>query len=147
MTALQSLEELRHLEKELNALKEYRYRLSGSMTAVSSYASTGTQHDRMRSYEAENRRLDRYTETGRRIDAIIEKIDRQHAQILEIIAEVEDSQARTILLMRYLEGITAESIADQLNYSRSQIFRLLKNAVKMYEEAYNKHMTCTEVTA
>ncbi len=73
------------------------------------------------------------TEIGKLSDHIKDDTARlqeenQKAQIL--IDKLDDSKERDVLQLIYINGLGMEEIGEKLGYSRSQIFRIQKRALK-----------------
>lgn len=56
----------------------------------------------------------------------LREIQREREQIENYLEEVEDPEMRVLLRLRYINGLTQEQIADEMNYSLSTIKRRLK---------------------
>lgn len=56
------------------------------------------------------------------------ELSEMRAQLLPVIDGLENPLERTIMQMRYMDGISAWDIAYDLNYSERRIFQLLKRA-------------------
>lgn len=51
---------------------------------------------------------------------VLDQIDRDLQEILRAIDSVPDELQKTVLTLRYIEGLSWESIQEQLNYERTQ---------------------------
>lgn len=70
----------------------------------------------------------RYAEKQREIAAEMEEI--------ETMIDGLESRTRTLIRLRYVYGMTWSQVAEQMNYSESQIYRLRREAI---EELERKH--------
>lgn len=122
------LEQYRWILEEEQSIRTQRDRwqqLAERITPVFSHTPKGTErHDRVGTAVAELARLDELWEA-----LLIKKI-RILRQTEQVIEQVENPQYRTVLRMRYLQGMTIESVADQLHYSWVQMQRICTAAVK-----------------
>ena len=53
---------------------------------------------------------------------------------MDLIMQVDGSELRTILLMRYLQGLDWDDIADRTNYSLRTVFSLHGEALNEFGE-------------
>ena len=97
MTGKKALEQIRDLEYEITALKEYRERIQTRMTKVQGYDNVGTQRDLTRTMEKAAELQDRYIETGLQLDKMILRLDAIRAKTLETIEKIDDSNLRLLL--------------------------------------------------
>jgi len=138
MTGKEALEQIKDLEREITALKEYRDRIETHMTRVQSYSSIGTQRDLTRSMEKAAELQDRYVETGRQLDKMILRLDAVRAKTLETIEKIDDSNLRLLLFLYYVRQESVTEIERKTYITRATIFRKLKKATLLYENEYNK---------
>ena len=55
-------------------------------------------------------------------------------EITEIIQRVSDDRLQTLLILRYVDGLTWEAIADEMAYEVRQIYRLHGTALQMMRD-------------
>lgn len=72
-----------------------------------------------------------------RIAGVVEELERQQAEcarlrltISKAIASVPDGRLRELLRLRYVDGLTWEQIAEEMNYGRRQVTRLHGDALE-----------------
>lgn len=70
----------------------------------------------------------------RQIEEEINKSITLQKEIHNLIEEMEDTQEKMILRLRYIESLKWEKIAEELNYSSVQVYRIHKKALKSFEE-------------
>jgi len=100
------------LEREIIALRDS---LTG-ITAPIKDAIQGSGGDRMADTVA------RIADAESRISAIVGEIREQLNSILTAIEAVPDETQRTVLTLRYVEGLDWISIQEHMHYERTQIF-------------------------
>ena len=100
------------LEREIIALRDS---LTG-ITAPIKDAIQGSGGDRMANTVA------RIADAESRISAIVGEIREQLNSILTAIEAVPDETQRTVLTLRYVEGLDWISIQEHMHYERTQIF-------------------------
>ena len=125
MTAKQYLNRVRRIDKEIEALLRLVQRTRESLEAVTkNYDSDGAQSTK------NPHRFDRLAELESLVD---EKIDEQiqlKADILCTIMELDDRVQRILLMDYYVEMMTWEQVAVDLNYSYMHVTRLHGYALK-----------------
>ena len=125
MTAKQYLNRVRRIDKEISSLLRLVQRTRESLEAVTqNYDSDGAQSTK------NPHRFDRLAELESLVD---EKIDEQiqlKADILCTIMELDDRVQRILLMDYYVEMMTWEQVAVDLNYSYMHITRLHGYALK-----------------
>ena len=129
MTAKAWLKRGWQLDREINSLlrtkQETRARL---MSITASYTGEPVNGTR------DPHRYDRLAELEEKIDRRIDQLVAVKQEIMDAIAQVEDSRYRTLLTERYMEFKTWEQIAVDMNYSWKQIHRLHSQALKALEK-------------
>jgi DNA-directed RNA polymerase specialized sigma subunit len=108
------LDQLRHLETEIEILKE---QIEKAETAVVTDVVEGSDD----SFPYEKRKFviygieDRKTERlRRRLTRKIEELTAARGAMLEFIEAVEDSEMRQILILRYIDGLTWRQVARKM---------------------------------
>ena len=76
-------------------------------------------------------------EIDEKIKALEEKLKNIKSQALLIIEELENEDFKTILVKRYIEGLTLEEIAALIHVSRSTVKRWHEFAIKEFEFVKN----------
>ena len=100
------------LEREIIALRDS---LTG-ITAPIKDAIQGSGGDRMADTVA------RIADAENRLPAVVGEIREQLNSILTAIEAVPDETQRTVLTLRYVEGLDWISIQEHMHYERTQIF-------------------------
>ena len=72
--------------------------------------------------------VERLTEAKAALQRLQGELHEMQAQLMPVIDELDNPLERTVMQMRYMDGISAWDIAYGLNYSERQIFRILKKA-------------------
>lgn len=70
-------------------------------------------------------KLAAFADLSGEIDELIFKLCEIKTEILRAINQVEDGVSRTVLIERYISGKTWEQIAEDMNYSYSQVVKYL----------------------
>lgn len=63
-------------------------------------------------------------DSSKLLDELVQEIDRSLVQILTAINHVEDERQRTVLTLRYVEGLPWEKIQHKLSYEHTQTMML-----------------------
>ena len=62
------------------------------------------------------------------------ELTQKRKEAMDLIMQVDGSELRTILLMRYLQGLDWDDIADRTNYSLRTVFSLHGEALNEFGE-------------
>ena len=68
--------------------------------------------------------LEKYVEIGEEITRELQKLHRMRREIRSIISTLEDDTLQTLMMYRYISGMTFEQIAVKMNYSYVHVCRL-----------------------
>ena len=132
MTAKDYLSRYRTLNDSINAkiaqVEELRRRAQTVGGGEGAGTHSGAPYDRVGEITA--RIVDRESEINRNIDALVEL----QREISGKIALISDDKLRLLLELRYINCLTFERIACELNYSYMQICRLHGKALKEFEK-------------
>ena len=71
----------------------------------------------------------------------IERLFDIYREIIKMIDKVADFRCRTLLHYRYIECLTFEDIAEEMNYSYRQVLRLHGIALQEIKVHYDKDVT------
>ena len=63
-------------------------------------------------------------DSSRLLDELVKDIDIALAQILTAFEQVDDEKLRTVLTLRYVEGLSWDKIQHKISYERAQVMRL-----------------------
>ena len=55
------------------------------------------------------------------LDALVKEIDKALIEILEAIAAVEDEKQKTVLTLRYVEGLSWQHVQERMAYEHTQV--------------------------
>ena len=130
MTAKQYLSRARDIQEEVWQLQRMKFRAWDQATRSTAQLSKapahgGGQQDPMAAYTEYSGQLEKRT-------ADLLNVQRE---ILQTIEQVQDGRYRRLLRARYLEGMTWEQIAVELNYSYQNVVQFLHpKALKAAEE-------------
>jgi len=107
-------------ESLLRQLDIIRARATGGSFQIkpTKVRSSSAIHDRM----AEDAAI--MADSTRLMDELIQEIDKALGQILTAINQVDNEKERTVLTMRYIEGLSWEKIQHKLSYEHTQIMVL-----------------------
>lgn len=125
MTAKEYLSQYKHLDAEIKLKEEQKKRLEELAESISSVIDprgTGIS-DKVGWTVA--KLVDAENEIREMIDSLIAL----KSNIEKAIEAVEDIKLRQILTLRYINGHTFEQIAEEMDYSCMQIFRLHERAL------------------
>ena len=67
--------------------------------------------------------LEKYVEIGEEITKELQKLHRMRREIRSIISTLEDDTLQTLMMYRYINGMTFEEIAVRMHYSWRQVCR------------------------
>ena len=67
--------------------------------------------------------LEKYVEIGEEITKELQKLHRMRREIRSIISTLQDDTLQTLMLYRYVNGMTFEEIAVRMHYSWRQVCR------------------------
>lgn len=71
-------------------------------------------------------------------DLILEKDEliKEMDETRNLVYSIKDTKHRCILCYRYLDGMTIEQVADEMNYSSHHVWRMLRDALNELENAH-----------
>lgn len=129
MTAKDWLRRGWQIDQEINSLLRTKQETRDRLTSVTAgYDGESVQGTR------DPHRYDRLAELDEKIDQRIDQLVAVKQEIMDAIAQVEDSRYRTLLTERYMEFRTWEQIAVDMNYSWKHIHRIHGEALIELEE-------------
>lgn len=131
MTAKEYLSQYRTLNDEINAKLEQKRELFALATSVSpstTHGGGGNVSDKV------GRTAAKLLDLELEINADIDRLVDLRWEIEEVIAGVPDERLRTLLELRYVNGLTFEQVAERMNYSVVQIRRLHKKSLKFIKD-------------
>lgn len=131
MTPKEYLSRYRTLNNEINAKLEQKrqlYELATSAAPSTTRGSGGNISDKV------GRTVAKLLDLEREINADIDRLVDLRREIEEVIAGVPDERLRTLLELRYINGLTFEGIGERLGLSTVQIWRLHKTALEAVQE-------------
>ncbi len=133
MTKKEFLEQAFYLNNEIKVKKEEIEKLESLVVYIS------PQIRELTSPSFENNKEKMMCEIADYKDELVRDITRlvylKH-QIIKAINQVEDSNYRTILTLKFIEFKTWEAIAEELDYGDRHLRRLSKKAIELVELNY-----------
>ena len=119
MTAKAWLKRGWQLDREINSLLRTKEETRAwLMSVTASYSGEPVNGTR------DPHRYDRLAELDEKIDRRIDQLVAVKQEIMDAIAQVEDSRYRTLLTERYMEFRTWEQIAVDMNYTWRRVMQL-----------------------
>lgn len=119
MTAKAWLKRGWQLDREINSLLRTKEETRAwLMSVTASYTGEPVNGTR------DPHRYDRLAELDEKIDRRIDQLVAVKQEIVDAIAQVEDSRYRTLLTERYMEFKTWEQIAVDMNYTWRRVMQL-----------------------
>lgn len=119
MTAKAWLKRGWQLDREINSLLRTKEETRAwLMSVTASYSGEPVNGTR------DPHRYDRLAELDEKIDQRIDQLVAVKKEIVDAIAQVEDSRYRTLLTERYMEFRTWEQIAVDMNYTWRRVMQL-----------------------
>ena len=123
------------LNDEINTLLEEERRAFDNACKITSaldgervQSSTGNSSER---------RFINYTEYTILIDGYVEKLTAIKKEILDAIYKVDNSTYRTLLIKRYIQFKTWETVAEEMYFDRRTINRMYNKALKIIQKIIN----------
>lgn len=128
-TIKEHLKSFRELEREVKReieSAEYWKRKAYTLSAVNfdNMGITGSQRTDNGSL------VIKFLEIQERCVFLAEEAQRQKEEIMGIIAGIDDPDCREVLAMRYIDGLSFERIAKELNYSIRWVFNKHSQGLK-----------------
>lgn len=124
MTVKEYLSQVYHLEKRIAQLKLRSEEFERLSLSVSSPNYGGIRVDGTKSYEAPFVKwIEKKDEVDRKIQDLEEKLAKLKTEILTVIDSLENEDYKNILIMRYLDTLTWEEIANKMFYSEKTVRR------------------------
>ena len=123
------LSEYRSLRREIESLKERRVRIMADLTRVTQKISgmprgSGSGDDKLLKGMAKLDDIDK--QLGETVDRYIDTC----SEILADIDGLEDSTAREVLRLRYVDGLSWGRIARTTHYSKSRLYQIHSQALR-----------------
>lgn len=129
MTAKEWLRRGWQIDQEINSLLRTKQETRDRLTSVTAgYDGESVQGTR------DPHKYDRLAELDEMIDQRIDQLVAVKQEIVDAIAQVEDSRYRTLLTERYMEFKTWEQIAVDMDYSYMHTCRLHGEALRELEK-------------
>lgn len=131
MTAKEYLSQYKTLNGEINAKLEQKRQLFALATSVApsnTHGGCGNVSDKV------GRTVAKLLDLEREINSDIDRLVDLRREIEDVIADVPDERLRMLLELRYVNGLTFEEIAENLDLSTVQIWRLHKIALEVVKE-------------
>ena len=128
MNAKQFLSRGRWIEREITALIRTRDETRDRLTHITqNYDSDGAQSTK------DPHKFDGLVELEYRLDERIDALYAVKAEILDTIGRLDDSRERIALQKYYIDMLSWEQVAVELNYTWRQTMRIRKTALEHIE--------------
>ena len=124
------------LNEEINTLLEEERRAFDNASRITSVSSG----ERVQSStgNSSERRFINYTKYAMLIDGYIAKLTAIKEEIFAAIYKVENSTYRTLLIKRYIQFKTWETIAEEMHYDRRNITRMHNKTLRIMQKIINR---------
>lgn len=123
------LQSYKTAEIEINELMEqltrWQARATKMTAAISPVPGGGKTGDSLQ------KAVEKICELKAEINAKVTELLKQQAEIKQAICKLSDKTLQILLMKRYIDGKTFETIAEEMNYCISRIFTLHKKALRM----------------
>jgi len=129
MTPKQWLSRARTIDEELTALYETRDLMIAQLTKATQTLTGDTVQS-----TKDPHKFDELGDLAYQIDNAVKTCHRIKSETLAVIQRVDSSALRRLLVLRYLNGKSWESIAVEMHYSWRQIHRLHGRALVAVSE-------------
>ncbi len=129
MTVQEWLERICDTDKEIEILQSELQSFFDKLTGYSQSYADITASDSL---------LTAYSDYAKGIKRRVDELSRIKAEVLEVISAVEKDTYRQLLVLRYVEGMTWECIAEKMYYSVRGIQRTHKRALPEVEKILNE---------
>ena len=132
MTSKEYLSQVYHLEQRIKQLK-----LRSEEFERLSFTVPGSNYDRIRVDGTHNQEapyvkwIVKKSEVDGKIAFLQKDLDRLKEEILQVIEKLDNEDYKNVLIMRYLDTLTWEEIADKLYCSSSTVKRWHKEALNL----------------
>lgn len=131
MDILSTLKELRWIEQEISRLEADKERIQQQRLGISfphlSFVPSGGEKN-------PNSLSDQYMDLERLLDEQIDTLYDKKQQVYKAIQKIPEAKYRVILGYYYLDGLTAEQVAEKMGYESRQFYRTLQEAKKILKE-------------
>jgi len=127
MTAKKWLYRAYNLNKEIDqalARKQTEWDRITKITATLSATGGG---------DSDPHKFEKYAEFRDNIDRLIDKYYDAKMEIMEVINKIQDSRMRQIYMMKFVDGMTFEEIADKVELTDRHVRRLYSENLKELE--------------
>ena len=128
MTAKEYLRRAYKLNEEIDQLEAAKHEMFSRITSITPDYNGDTV-----SGTKDPHKYDAYAQFAAEIDNRVDELISIKSDILNTINKVEDAKLRTLLIARYINFMTFESIAVMMNYDWRWIMRLHSRALMEIE--------------
>ena len=133
------LRQAKDIDQEIISLKEERqkefdkvvYRIGTASGEKVQTSKTNTSEDK----------LIKYSDYSLFIDQRLQELYKLKADMMRIINKINISTYRILLIERYIKSKSWKTVAASMNYSKSQVFRCQKQAIKALGDILSKDET------
>ncbi|AYW50808.1 DUF1492 domain-containing protein [Tetragenococcus halophilus] len=134
MDARKYLEQVRHIDEEIQSRLEEQESLKASLVSSPQINEDSVTSSPKGHYDDKFVKIVEYSQD---IDQKVDELFALKHEISSAIDEVDDQLYRLILRERYINIKNWEQIEDQLHYSHRQIIRLHGEALESFRKVYN----------
>ena len=120
------------LRYKVKALKEEKNDAE-SLKAMQ-YDSDFVAVSKSNSAEAKNIKV---SELSMQIDLELSKLDKVMAETLKFISQIKDGKLETVMIYKYLRGLTPTEIADEMEIAKREYYRYHDAAINILTEIEN----------
>jgi len=126
LTARETLAEMRHLMRERTELLE---KLARAESAATTSGGLGDGMPRPTSVDPKVERYGLYiAELRGKLDNNARKLKMYSIDVCPMLARITDPRDAEALRLRYVEHMPASGVAKRMNYNRTAMLRIIKNA-------------------
>lgn len=129
MENMKLVKNLKYMNNYIDAKIEELYRLNDIATKI-----TTTYNDMPNNEDSQNKKQEimcKIADLQKEINTEIDKYIKQKDKALKIIGGIDDLKSKSILIDRYVNGMTLEQIGDKYNYSYQGIQKIIKKSEKL----------------
>ena len=129
MTAKEYLRRAYKLNEEIDQLEAAKHKMFSRITSITPKYNSDTV-----SGTKDPHKYDAYAQFAAEIDNRVDELVSIKSDILNTIKKVKDAKLRTLLIARYINFNSFESIAVMMNYDWRHIMRLHSDGLKAIDE-------------
>ena len=132
MTAREYLERLRTINRDINAMLDYRQDIINLACRITSAPNLNKVQSNNQTSKVETAGV-KLGDYGREIDAKVDELVNFKRDAEWLIEKLADSRMRVILRYRYINNWNWDKIAGDLHYDRTNVWRLHRYALLAFD--------------